>query len=72
MPKIAEDAAHGGPGWSPRMMSLRDEIGKIWGACGVKSEWSRLKAVLMHRPGSEIETVVDTNKALARALFATI
>ena len=64
MPEIAKDAAHGGVGWSPRMMSLRDEIGRIWGACGVESEWSRLKAVLMHRPGSEIETVSDANKVL--------
>jgi N-dimethylarginine dimethylaminohydrolase len=64
MSEIAEAAALGGAGWSARTKSLRDEIGEIWGACGVECEWSRLKAVLMHRPGSEIETVLDANKAL--------
>ncbi|MGA9388559.1 MAG: arginine deiminase family protein [Candidatus Bathyarchaeia archaeon] len=64
MSEIAEVAAHGGAGWSARMKSLRDEIGEIWRACGVESEWSRLKAVLMHRPGPEIETIADANKAL--------
>ena len=64
MPEIAEVAAHGGAGWSARMKSLRDEIGEIWRACGVESEWSRLKAVLMHRPGPEIEIVANANKAL--------
>lgn len=64
MPEIAKDAAHGGAGWSPRTTSLRDEIGKIWRVCGVESEWSPLKAVLMHRPGPEIETITDANNAL--------
>jgi len=61
---IAKDAAHGGVGWSPRIVSLRHEIGKIWGVCGVETEWSPLKAVLMHRPGPEIETIKDANKVL--------
>ena len=64
MSKIAEDAAHGGAGWSPRTRSLRQEIGKIWGACGVDSEWSRLKAVLIHRPGPEIEAISNADNAL--------
>jgi len=66
--EIAKDAAraraHGGAGWSPRMTSLRDELGKIWRVCGVESEWSPLKAVLMHRPGPEIETITDANSTL--------
>jgi len=48
-------AAYGGPGWSPRKASLRDEIGSIWGPCGVTDEWSPLRAVLLHRPGTELE-----------------
>jgi len=64
MSEIADVAAHGGAGWSARSKSLRDEIGEIWRVCGVESEWSRLKAVLMHRPGPEIETVANANKAL--------
>jgi arginine deiminase len=62
--EIAEDAAHGGAGWSPRMASLRQEIGKVWRVCGVATEWSPLKAVLMHRPGPEIEAVTKANDAL--------
>jgi len=56
-------AAYGGVGWSPRMTSLRQEIGGIWGTCGVATEWSPLKAVLLHRPGAELEDVTDPNGA---------
>jgi len=66
--EISKDAAHGGPGWSPRTTSLRQEIGKIWGECGVASEWSPLEAVLMHRPGPEIEAITDANDALMLAV----
>jgi N-dimethylarginine dimethylaminohydrolase len=45
-------AAYGGPGWSPRTTSLADEIGELWAACGVDSEWAPLQAVLLHRPGA--------------------
>jgi len=58
------DAGHGGAGWSPRNLSLRQEIGKIWGTCGVAAEWPPLEAVLMHRPGPELEAVTDANEAL--------
>jgi len=64
MSEIPEDAAHGGAGWSPRRQSLQQEIGTIWGICGVDSEWARLKAVLVHRPGAEIEAITNANKAL--------
>ena len=52
-------AAYGGPGWSPRVSSLREELGSIWGTCGVDNEWSALKAVLLHRPGPELAGVTD-------------
>lgn len=64
MAEIVEDAAHGGAGWSPRIVSLRQEIGKVWRLCGVATEWSLLKAVLTHRPGPEIEAVKNANDAL--------
>jgi len=60
-------AAYGGENWSPRSASLRQELGRIWRACGVGSEWSALKAVLLHRPGSELETLGDPDKALMLA-----
>jgi arginine deiminase len=47
-------AAYGGPGWSPRMRALRDEVGDLWAACGVDSEVAALEAVLLHRPGEEL------------------
>jgi len=54
-------AAYGGAGWSPRTESMRDEIGQLWGMCGIETEWEPLKAVLLHRPGSELEAVTDPN-----------
>ncbi len=56
-------AAYGGPGWSPRAGSLKDDIGTIWRACGISNEWGPLKSVLLHRPGSEIAQVGDINDA---------
>jgi len=55
VPKLFTAAAYGGAGWSPRTTSLRQEIGQVWGACGVATEWSPLRAVLLHRPGVELE-----------------
>jgi arginine deiminase len=47
-------AAFGGPGWTPRETSMREDVGTIWAACGVSCEWSRLRDVLLHRPGNEL------------------
>ncbi len=60
---LSTTAAYGGPGWSPRTTPLRDEIGRLWGRCGVNNEWAPLKAVLLHRPGPEMEAVTDPNAA---------
>mgnify|MGYP001091744357 CR=1 FL=1 len=56
-------AAYGGPGWSPRTASLRQEIGQAWATCGVASEWSPLKVVLLHRPAVELEGARDPDGA---------
>ena len=56
---FVDAAAYGGEGWSPRSAPLRREIGEVWGPCGVRTEWSPLKAVLLHRPGEELETLGD-------------
>ena len=55
-------SAYGGPGWSPRTASLRQEIGKLWAPCGVASEWSQLEAVLLHRPGPELGQSSDPDR----------
>ncbi len=56
-------ATYGGPGWSPRTTSLRQEIGTLWGPCGVASEWMPLKAVLLHRPDAELAKITDPDAA---------
>ncbi len=60
---LHEAAAYGGPGWSPRTASLREEIGRLWGVCGVNSEWATLMAVLLHRPGAELGASADPQAA---------
>jgi N-dimethylarginine dimethylaminohydrolase len=64
----ARDAAHGGDGWQSREGSTVDELGSVWAACGVTSECGTLRAVLMHRPGAEIDGVTDAASALWHAL----
>jgi len=53
-------AAYGGDGWSPRSAPHAAEIGALWAACGIDSEWRRLTAVMLRRPGPEL-AVADTN-----------
>jgi arginine deiminase len=55
-------SAYGGDGWSPRTAPLRDEIGRLWGRCGLQDEWGALRAVLLHRPGPEL-AVTDPDAA---------
>jgi arginine deiminase len=56
-------SAYGGAGWSPRTDSMRQEIGRVWGSCGLAAEWSPLKAVLLHRPGAEWQDLPDPDSA---------
>ena len=59
---IFNAAAYGGVGWSPRKTHLSEELGNIWGNCGISTEWSRLKAMLLHRPGDELGTSDNPNE----------
>jgi N-dimethylarginine dimethylaminohydrolase len=63
MSELHTASAYGGPGWSPRLTSLRQEIGTTWGACGVASEWSLLKAVLLHAPGPELAGIAEPDQS---------
>lgn len=54
-------AAYGGEGWQPRSRALAGELGNIWGACSINSEWAPLKAVLLHRAGEELAASADPN-----------
>ncbi|MEM7334719.1 MAG: arginine deiminase-related protein [Chloroflexota bacterium] len=71
------DSAYGGEGWSPRIRPLSQEVGSLWGSCGINSEFGRLKTVLLHRPGMELAAsedpqavqmldVLDVDKAIAQ------
>jgi len=63
MDNPVDAAAYGGAGWSPRTFSLRREIGTVWGTCGVATEWAPLQAVLLHRPGAELDAIADPDQA---------
>jgi arginine deiminase len=56
-------AAYGGENWSPRIASHREEIGLLWEGCGINSEWTQLKSVLLHSPGPEMENLRDPEAA---------
>jgi N-dimethylarginine dimethylaminohydrolase len=57
------EATYGGDGWSPRTRSLHQELGTLWGACGIDSEWAPLKKVLLHSPGEELKASLDDHDA---------
>ncbi len=63
MTDVFSAAAYGGPSWSPRTASLRQEIGEHWAPCGVWTESSPLKAVLLHRPGTELQAPADPDSS---------
>jgi N-dimethylarginine dimethylaminohydrolase len=58
---MQELSAYGGEGWQPRRRTTRAELGALWGACGMNSEWAPLRAVLLHRPGAELDASADWN-----------
>jgi len=57
---IYTKSAYGGAGWRPRERSSREEIGDLWAPCGLATEWTRLRAVLLHRPGDELAASADS------------
>ncbi len=69
-------ATHGGQGWQPRADGLAPEIaeGRIWRSCGSRSEWGRLKEVVLSWPGEEINFDGAANDflMLARPDLATL
>jgi arginine deiminase len=62
-PQDSLKAAYGGQNWSPRMATHREEIGSLWGSCGLNSEWAPLKQVLLHPPGPELAQAADPEAA---------
>jgi arginine deiminase len=58
------ETTYGGDGWSPRTLSLQQELGTLWRACGINSEWAPLKTVLIHSPGDELKASLDDYDAV--------
>lgn len=56
-------AAYGGEGWRPRITTLNQEMGTIWGDWGAESECRPLRAVLLHLPGKEVERLANPDEA---------
>src|SRR5262245_11020954 len=52
-------AAYGGAKWSERMTSMREDMPAYWGDWGSSSECGKLHAVLLHRPGPELDNIED-------------
>lgn len=52
-------SAYGGAGWQGRTRTHRQEIGDLWTASGIDSEYGRLRSVLLHRPGGELAAALD-------------
>jgi N-dimethylarginine dimethylaminohydrolase len=56
---VTLSAAYGGDRWSPRTAAMTEDMSANWGDWGVSSEIGRLRAVLLHRPGPELDAVTD-------------
>ena len=59
--------AYGGEKWSPRNATMRDEMAEVWGGWGSGSECGTLRAVLLRRPGAELDEITDFDAAQMRA-----
>ena len=64
---MALTAAYGGAKWSERLATFRDDLAGSWGDWGVSSECGVLRAVLLRRPGDELDGIVDFDAAQMRA-----
>jgi N-dimethylarginine dimethylaminohydrolase len=60
-------AAYGGAKWSERTTSMREDMPAYWGNWGSSSECGKLHAVLLHRPGAELDDIEDFDAVQMRA-----
>jgi N-dimethylarginine dimethylaminohydrolase len=60
-------AAYGGAKWSPRLDAMRDDMPLYWGDWGSSSECGRLHAVLLRRPGPELDNITDYDAVQMRS-----
>jgi N-dimethylarginine dimethylaminohydrolase len=59
--------AYGGEKWSPRIGSFRNDMVDVWGDWGSGSECGVLRAVLLRRPGPELDAIEDFDSVQMRA-----
>jgi N-dimethylarginine dimethylaminohydrolase len=59
--------AYGGEKWSPRLASFRGDMPDTWGDWGSGSECGTLRAVLLRRPGPELDAIEDFDAVQMRA-----
>ncbi len=64
---MALTAAYGGENWSQRTAAMREDMPEWWGDWGVSSECGTLRAVLLRRPGPELDAIEDFDKVQMRA-----
>src|SRR5690554_6474834 len=50
-----------GERWFPSEKSFSDEVKELWGDWYCDSEVGKLRAVLLHRPGKEIDHITEDN-----------
>src|SRR4051794_10141545 len=60
-------AASGGEKWSERSASMREDMPLWWGDWGSSSECGTLRAVLLRRPGPELDAIEDFDAVQMRA-----
>jgi N-dimethylarginine dimethylaminohydrolase len=59
--------AYGGEKWSPRTESFREDMSEAWGDWGSGSECGTLRAVLLRRPGPELDAIIDFDAVQMRS-----
>jgi N-dimethylarginine dimethylaminohydrolase len=64
---MALTAAYGGAKWSERTATMREDMPLWWGDWGVSSECGTLRAVLLRRPGPELDAIEDFDAMQMRA-----
>ncbi|HKG25083.1 MAG TPA: arginine deiminase family protein [Thermomicrobiales bacterium] len=60
-------AAYGGTKWSERTATMREDMPLWWGDWGVSSECGTLRAVLLRRPGPELDAIEDFDAVQMRS-----
>ena len=57
-------ATFGGPGFSVRSESHREDLGRYWKVCGVDSEWNTLRQVMLAWPPETLDFEGDPDAQL--------